>query len=86
MAKDYTPINLPKKLVEELKVWKQAFGIAYSDPSFSYERMIRIMLDSLHLIEPGVVDELKRLTEKNSALCDTLGHYKLSTDKSSSTK
>ena len=86
MAKDYTPINLPKELVEELKVWKQAFGIAYGDPSFSYERMIRGMLDSLQVTEPSVVEELERLTEKNPALVDMLGHYKFITDKSSTTK
>lgn len=68
-------MNLPADLVEELKVWKMAFGIAYADPSFSYGRMIRGMIDSLSDTEPGVVQVLDDLVAKNPALLEKLGNY-----------
>jgi hypothetical protein len=46
MAKiEYTPLNLPKTLVEELKIWRLAFCSAYGK-TVSYGEMIRGMLDS----------------------------------------
>ena len=45
MAKNgYTTLNLPSSLVEELKVWRMAFGNAYGKP-VSYADMLRGMLD-----------------------------------------
>ena len=53
-------ITLPTALVEELKVWKMAFTASYGK-EVSYGKMIRGMLDSLEVTEPGVVAELKEL-------------------------
>lgn len=74
--KTFTALNIPTSLVEELRVWKMAFGLAYGDPSFSYERMIRGMLDSLPQTEPGVVQALDELVKKNPDLMDRLAGYK----------
>ena len=75
MAKiEYTPLNLPKSLVEELKVWRLAFCSAYGK-SVSYGEMIRGMLDSLEDSDPGVVEELDRMVEKHPELQDKLGNY-----------
>ena len=47
MAKiEYTPLNLPKALVEELKIWRLAFCASYGR-TVSYGEMIRSMLDSM---------------------------------------
>ena len=63
MAKiEYTPLNLPKALVEELKIWRLAFCASYGR-TVSYGEMIRSMLDSMEDSDPGVVDELGRILE-----------------------
>lgn len=63
----YTPLNLPKTLVEELKVWRLAFSAAYGK-TVSYGEMIRGMLDCLDDTEPAVVNELGRILEKHPEL------------------
>ena len=67
--KEYAPINLPKGLVEELKVWKAAYSASYGTP-VTYEKMIRGMLDSLEDTEPSVHHEFERIVEKNPALLE----------------
>ena len=57
-------ITLPTELVEELKVWKMAFTASYGK-EVSYGEMIRGMLDSLEVTEPGVKKELERIVEKH---------------------
>lgn len=75
MAKvEYTPLNLPKALVEELRVWRLAFCSAYGR-TVSYGEMIRGMLDSLEDSDPGVVDELGRILEKHPELQDKMAVY-----------
>lgn len=64
---EYTPLNLPKSLVEELKVWRLAFCSAYGK-TVSYGEMIRSMLDRLDDTEPTVVDELGRILEMHPEL------------------
>ena len=61
-------ITLPTKLVEELKVWKMAFNASYGK-EVSYGEMIRGMLDSLEVTEPGVVKEMERIMEKHGTEC-----------------
>lgn len=76
MAKvDYTPLNLPKSLVEELKVWRMAFCACYGK-TVSYGEMIRGMLDSLEDSDPGVVEELSRMVKKHPQLQEKLGNYR----------
>lgn len=64
-------ITLPTALVEELKVWRMAFNASYGK-EVSYGEMIRGMLDSLEVTEPGVVKELERIVEKQPELIEVL--------------
>ncbi|MBQ6044237.1 MAG: hypothetical protein IJL42_01785 [Bacteroidales bacterium] len=76
MAKiEYTPLNLPKTLVEELKVWRLAFCAAYGK-TVSYGQMIRGMLDSLEDSDPAVVDELGSILAKHPELEDKMMVYR----------
>lgn len=72
---DYTPLNLPKKLVEELKIWRLAFSNAYGK-TVSYAEMIRGMLDSLEDSEPDVYEELSRLVNKHPEMAAKLANYR----------
>ena len=72
---EYVPINLPKPLAEELKVWKMAFAAAYGRP-VSYGEMIRGMLDSLEDSDPGVAEELDHMVKKHPELLDKLAEYR----------
>ena len=76
MAKiEYTPLNLPKALVEELKIWRLAFCSAYGK-TVSYGEMIRGMLDSLEDSDPAVVDELGSILAKHPELEDKMMVYR----------
>ena len=76
MAKiEYTPLNLPKPLVAELKIWRTAFNACYGK-TVSYEEMIRGMLDSMEDSEPGVVEEMDRMVKKHPELLDKLAVYR----------
>lgn len=72
---EYTPLNLPKALVEELKVWRMAFSACAAKP-VSYAEMIRGMLDSLEDTEPDVVEELDQIVKKHPELLDKLSNYR----------
>lgn len=75
MAKtEYTTLNLPKTLVEELKVWRMAFCAAYGK-QVSYSEILRKMLDSLDESAAGVVEELDRLVKKHPELEGKMGNY-----------
>lgn len=69
--KTYASINLPKSMIEELKVWKAAFTASYGEPK-TYEEMLRGMLDSLEETEPGVYEEFERIIEKNPKLIEKI--------------
>ena len=71
---EYTPLNLPKSLVEELKVWRMAFCASYGR-TMSYGEIIRGMLDSLEDSDPAVVSELDLILEKHPELRDKMGAY-----------
>ena len=75
MAKNgYTTLNLPTALVDELKVWKMAFGASYGKV-VSYAEMIRGMLDSLKDTEPSVVAEMDEILKKHPELTEKMGNY-----------
>lgn len=75
MAKNgYTTLNLPTALVDELKVWKMAFGASYGKV-VSYAEMIRGMLDSLEDTEPGVVAEMEEILKKHPELAEKMMNY-----------
>ena len=76
MAKiEYTPLNLPKALVEELKVWRMAFCNSYGR-TMSYGEIIRGMLDSLEDSDPGVVEELEQILKKHPELEEKMCQYR----------
>lgn len=72
---EFKPLNLPKSLVEELKVWKRAYSNVYNR-QVSYGEMIRGMLDSMSEIEPAVVEELDHMVELHPEIMDSLANYK----------
>lgn len=71
----YKSLNLPADLVEELKVWRQAYMVAYGR-TVSYGEMIRGMLDSLEDTEPGVVEELNGIIRKHPELMERMMNYR----------
>ena len=71
---EYTPLNLPKTLVEELKVWRLAFSAAYGK-TVSYGEMIRGMLDSLEDSDPAVVEELDAIVSRHPELATKRAQY-----------
>ena len=76
MAKNgYTTLNLPTSLVEELRIWRMAYNASYGK-TISYGEMLRGMLDSLEVTEPGVVEELEHILEKHPELKEQLANYK----------
>lgn len=74
---EYSPLNLPKALVEELKIWKMAFTASYGR-TVSYGEMIRGMLDSLEDSDPGVVDELDAILKRHPELASKMAEYRSS--------
>lgn len=75
MSKNYTALNLPIELVEELKVWRLAFNASYGR-NVSYAEMIRGMLDCLEDTEPGVVEIMDQIIYKHPELAEKLGNYR----------
>ena len=75
MAKtEYTALNLPKVLVEEMKLWRMAFCASYGKQVSSGE-MLRGMLDSLGNSEPGVVAEMDRLIKNHPELAEKMSNF-----------
>lgn len=79
MSKNYTTLNLPTALVEELKIWRLAFTAAYGK-NISYAQMIRGMLDSLEDTDPGVVEELDLIMKRHPELMEKMANYKQETN------
>ena len=75
VKKTYTSFNLPTDLVEELKVWRQAFILSYGR-TVSYGDIIRTLLDNLDTDEPDVVAAMDMLTKAHPELGEKLGKYK----------
>ena len=71
----YQSLNLPRELVEELKIWRQAFMIAYGR-TVSYGEMIRTMLDNLDSNEPDIVNAMDMLIERHPELEKRIGKYR----------
>ena len=71
----YKSFNLPVELVEELKIWRQAFMIA-KGMTVSYGEMIRDMLDHLDSIEPDVVRAMDMQVEMHPELAQKIGKYR----------
>ncbi len=75
VKKTYTSFNLPTDLVQELKVWRQAFILSYGR-TVSYGEMIRTMLDHLDADEPDVTKSMDMLVKAHPELAEKIGKYK----------
>ena len=64
---DSASITLPKSLIEELEIWKMAFGATYGN-AVSYAEMILQMLGSMNVSNPAVVQELNTILKANPEL------------------
>ena len=73
--KTYSSFNLPTDLVEELKIWRQAFMIA-NGRTVSYGEMIRSMLDSLDDSEPDVTKAMDMIIISHPELAVKVGKNK----------
>lgn len=73
--KTYTSFNLPSELVDELKIWRQAFILSYGR-TVSYGEIIRTMLDNLDVDEPDVTAALDMLITAHPELSAKVGKYK----------
>ncbi len=73
--KGYTTFNLPVALVEELKVWRQAYMVAWGR-TVSYGEIIRTLLDGLDSMEPDVCKAMDMLIERHPELGAKVGRYK----------
>ena len=71
----FKSINLEADLVEELKIWKQAFILAYGR-TVSFSEMIRIMLDNLDGTEPDILHFMDMLIKEHPELAEKVGKYK----------
>lgn len=68
---EYTTINLPTPLVEELKIWRLAFNAAYGR-NVTYAQMIRGMIDSLDETAPVVVEEMDNIVKRHPEIREKL--------------
>lgn len=75
MKVQYKSFNLPTDLVEEIKIWRQAFMIARGQ-TVSYGEMIREMLDNLKVVSPDVVKAMKMQLEQHPDLAKKVGKYR----------
>ena len=69
----YSPLNLPKPLIEELKIWRVAFTAAYGK-NVSYEQMMRSFLDSIEDTEPAVYAEFVKMLKAHPELMEKVGN------------
>lgn len=79
----YSSVNLPTDLVEELKVWRQAFGVCQGRP-VTYAEMFRMMLDDMDSAEPDVVAVLDEMAQRHPELAAKIGRFGKTKDKKSS--
>lgn len=71
----YQSFNLPVDLVEELKLWRQAYMIAFGR-TISYGEMISLMLQGLDALEPDVVKAMDFLVAQHPEFAEKIGKYK----------
>lgn len=71
----FKSINLEADLVEELKIWKQAFILAYGR-TVSFSEMIRIMLDNIDGTEPNILHFMDMLIKEHPELAEKVVKYK----------
>lgn len=72
---NFKTINIDGDLVEELKIWKQAFILAYGR-TVTISEMIRIMIDNLDGAEPDILHYMDMLVKEHPELAEKVGKYK----------
>ncbi len=84
--KPFKSFNLPADLVDELKIWRQAYMIA-AGRTVSYGEMIRGWIDGIDSNEPDVTKAMDMLIENRPELTEKIGKYKgLESDEASAGK
>lgn len=73
MKKQFSTLNLPLALVEELKVWRTAWTAAYGK-NVSYEQMIRGMLANVETDEPAVFAALEKMLKDHPELMEKMSN------------
>ena len=73
--KSFKSFNLPADLVDELKIWRQAYIIA-AGRTVSYGEMIRGWIDAIDGNEPDVTKAMDMLIENRPELTEKIGKYK----------
>ena len=71
----FKPLNLPEELIDELRIWKQAFSTCYGK-EVSYAAIIRALLDNIDEPEPDVAKEMDAILERHPHLQEKVGKYK----------
>jgi len=71
----FKSLQLPEALVEELKIWRQAYMIS-AGRTVSYGEMIRGWIDGLEDSEPDVARAMDMIIEKHPELAEKIGKYK----------
>lgn len=67
--KVYAPINLPKNLVERLKILKTAYSVTYS-ANLSYDEIIEGMIAELETVDPKLYQTYSALLKNMMANTD----------------
>ena len=73
--KSFKSFNLPADLVDELKIWRQAYMIA-AGRTVSYGEMIRGWIDGIDSNEPDVTKAMDMLVENHPEFMEMIGKYK----------
>lgn len=63
--KDYGAIRIPQPLIEDLKVWRQAF-ISVDNRPMTYECMFNSMLEVMKATKPEVYAEVCKIKDKSN--------------------
>ena len=72
---NFKTINIDADLSEELKIWRQAFILAYGR-TVTVSEMIRIMIDNLDGAEPDILHYMDFLIKEHPELAKKVGRYK----------
>ena len=73
--KSYSSFNLPTDLIEELKIWRQAYMIA-AGRTVSYGEMIRGWIDGIDSNEPDVTKAMDMIIGNHPELMEKIGKYR----------
>ncbi len=73
--KPFKYFNLQADLVDELKIWRQAYMIS-AGRTVSYGEMIRGWIDGIENNEPDVIKAMDMLIENRPELLEKIGKYR----------